>query len=421
MGSPGTLVSDGAQEYKSRGFNEVCQKNGYQQEYPAPYTPQEKGKIERGWSTTAFYGEVHARDGESAKATSPYALATSFYVKKRCFLSAHNCTQYEMFFGEKPNLSEMQPFGCRAFVLTEDRKKRDSNAQTGIFLGYSSRSKCFIVCTEDGTLERKPSKMWTSRNVTCNMDCFPGDVTSVAKDMTHDRCGETTIHYDNGLNDVKSSPDVEQEEVADETIPNTGHLGDEDDNTQQSDKVQGTFCGAGFTQTPGLVYHETYSPTVRLLTLRTVLACGVRQGIKFRQIDIKTAYLNAPIDEEIFQEQPEGFKQGDGDMVCKLKRSLYGLKQSGRNWYEYLSHQLEQLGFHSSQHDNCPWTQKRGDHHCWALVWVADIVYDSTDEDFERWFEAEVGKQFAIGDFGPLAWFLGIAFKAEQDVHIKKT
>ena len=65
------------------------------------------------------------------------------------------------------------------------------------------------------------------------MDCFPGGVTSVDTDMTHDRCGKTTIHYDTGLHDVKgSSPDVEQAEVADETISNTGHLDGEDDNTQ---------------------------------------------------------------------------------------------------------------------------------------------------------------------------------------------
>ena len=138
-----------------------------------------------------------------------------------------------MFFAERPNLSEMQPFGYRAFMLTEDRKKLDCKAQTGNFLGYSSRSKCFIVCTEDGTPEQKPSKMWTSRNVTFNMDCFLGGVTSVDTDMTHDSCGETTIHYDTGLHYVKgSSPDVEQVEVADETIPNTGHFDDEDDNTQ---------------------------------------------------------------------------------------------------------------------------------------------------------------------------------------------
>ena len=104
--------------------------------------------------------------------------------------SNRRSTPYEMFFGERPNLSEMQPFECRALVLTEHRKKLDSKIQTGIFLGYSSRSKCFIVCTEDGTPERKPSKMWPSRNVKFNMDCFQGGVTSVDTDMIHDRCGD---------------------------------------------------------------------------------------------------------------------------------------------------------------------------------------------------------------------------------------
>ena len=110
-------------------------------------------------------------------------------------------------------------------------------------------------------------------------------------------------------------------------------------------KYKAPYVARGFTQSPGIDYHETYSPTVRLSSLRTVFACGVRQDINFRQKDIKIAYFNAPIDEGNFLEQPEGFKQGDSDMVCKLKRSFYGLKQSGRNWYECLAHRLEQLGF----------------------------------------------------------------------------
>ena len=142
------------------------------------------------------------------------------------FHSAHNSTPYEMFFGERSNSSEMQPSGCQAFVLTEVRKKLDSNVQTATFLGYSSnRSKCFIVCTDDGTPERKPSKMWTSSNVTFNMDSFPGTLTSVDTEMVHDRCEETSLHYDTGVKDVKGSPDIGQAEVADETVPNTGHFG----------------------------------------------------------------------------------------------------------------------------------------------------------------------------------------------------
>ena len=138
VGSPETLVSDRAQEYKSRGFSEVCRKNGIRKEYSAPYTPQENGKIERVCGTVTRMARCMLETACLPKQLWSHALATSFYVKNRCFHSAHNSTPDEMFFGERPILREMQPFGCRAFVLTEDRKELDSNAQTARFRASSS-------------------------------------------------------------------------------------------------------------------------------------------------------------------------------------------------------------------------------------------------------------------------------------------
>ena len=173
--------------------------HGIRHEYSAHYTAQENTKIERVCGTDTGIARCMLDTAGLPKQLWPHVLATSFYVKNRCFHSAHNSTLYEMLLDVRPNLSEMQPSVCRALVLTEDRKKMDSKTQTGIFLGYSRRSKCFIVCTEDGTPERKPRKMWTSLNVTFNMDWFPGAVTSVDIDMTYDRCVERTLHYETGL------------------------------------------------------------------------------------------------------------------------------------------------------------------------------------------------------------------------------
>ena len=75
-------------------------------------------------------------------------------------------------------------------------------------------------------------------------------------------------------------------------------------------KCKAQFLARGFTQTPGLDFHDTYSPTAKLSILRTVLACGVKLGMQFNQMDIKTAYLNAPIQEDIYMEQPEGYEKG---------------------------------------------------------------------------------------------------------------
>ena len=142
-------------------------------------------------------------------------------------------------------------------------------------------------------------------------------------------------------------------------------------------KYKARFVARGFTQTPGVDYDETYSPTTNLSTIRIVLALGVQRGMSFYQMDIKTAYLNAPIVEDIFMEQPEGFVEGGKHLVCKLQKSLYGLKQSGRNWYHCLSEHLEKLGFVSSVHDKCLWSATIKSHACWIAVWVDDIMYGS--------------------------------------------
>ena len=89
-----------------------------------------------------------------------------------------------------------------------------------------------------------------------------------------------------------------------------------------------------YSQILGVDYHETFAPTARMSSVRMLIQHAVQNNMHVRQRDVKTAYLNAPIDCEIFIEQPKGYeKRGEncGKLVCKLKKSLYGLKQSGRN------------------------------------------------------------------------------------------
>ena len=103
-------------------------------------------------------------------------------------------------------------------------------------------------------------------------------------------------------------------------------------------------------------------------------------------MDVKTAYLNAPIDCEIYMEQPEGFvKMGvNGEkLVCNLKRSLYGLKQSGRNWNKLLHEHLETNRFKQSYVDNCVYT--RNDGKVIVLVWVDDIMIVAVRSCVEVW------------------------------------
>ena len=175
-------------------------------------------------------------------------------------------------------------------------------------------------------------------------------------------------------------------------------------------KYKAGFVAWGFTHTPGIDFHDTYSKTAQLSTLRTVLACGVKLGMHFTQMDINTAYLNAPIQEDIYMEQPEGYQNGK-QMVCELKRSLFELKQLGRNWFECLSSHLFELNFKAPVHHPCSLTLTRKGHKCWIVIWVDDILYGSTDSEFTTWFNGKKSERFNMGESGPLTWFLGISMK----------
>ena len=101
----------------------------------------------------------------------------------------------------------------------------------------------------------------------------------------------------------------------------------------------------GYSRIPEIDYQETFAPTARMSSIRILLQRAVQNDMRVHQMDVKTAYLNAPIDCDIYMEQPEGFekhgKNGE-KLVCKLKKSLYGLKQSGRNWNNVLHEYLHQ-------------------------------------------------------------------------------
>ena len=179
-------------------------------------------------------------------------------------------------------------------------------------------------------------------------------------------------------------------------------------------KFKARFVARGFTQIFGQDYTETYSPTTSLSTIRTFLSVAASKGTKLYQMDIKTAYLNAILDEEVYMEQPEGYEV-PGDVVCKLKKSLYGLKQSGRNWHRCLSEHLEDLGFTKSTHDNCLYIRKQGNVLHYAAVWVDDLIYFSDDQKFAETFKKEMSGRFTVGECSELNWFLGMNFEFKED------
>ena len=110
-------------------------------------------------------------------------------------------------------------------------------------------------------------------------------------------------------------------------------------------KYKSRLVAQGFMQIKGLNYHETFSPTIRL-----ILALACRDNLELCHIDIKGAYLNSKLKDDIYMCQPKGFiTKGQEHLICKLNKSIYGLKQSGHVWHQTLKQGLEKLGFKAGE------------------------------------------------------------------------
>ena len=124
-----------------------------------------------------------------------------------------------------------------------------------------------------------------------------------------------------------------------------------------NDQYKARFVAKGYSQKMGVDYGETFSPTADLTSVRIVIQKAVQENLLVHQMDVKTAFLHAPIDHEIYINPPEGYEEKEG-VVYKLEKSLYGLKQSGRNWNRVLHDCLTENGFTQNQADNCVYSQE---------------------------------------------------------------
>lgn len=169
------------------------------------------------------------------------------------------------------------------------------------------------------------------------------------------------------------------------------------------------YVAKGYNQIKGIDYHETFAPTASFTSIRALMQVAVQNDVIIHQMDVKAAYLHAPIDTEIFQEQPEGFEESSGtgeQLVCKLKKSLYGLKQSGRNLYKLLHNHLEQNNFVRNLSDHSVYRRQIGNETIPVIIWVDDLIIAASNSDLLDEFKDTMKSQFNMKDLGKISCFL---------------
>jgi hypothetical protein len=167
----------------------------------------------------------------------------------------------------------------------------------------------------------------------------------------------------------------------------------------------------GFSQVEGLDYTETFAPVAKYDTTCAFLSMVAKFDLELDQMDVKTAFLNGGLDEDIYMAQPPGFEDSEyPDWVWKLLKAIYGLKQAGRQWNKTLDDYLRKEGFDfvRSEADYSLYVLHKGDKTIWLLIYVDNMLLASNCQSFLDVFKAALSQRFKMKDLGEARHFLGM-------------
>jgi hypothetical protein len=165
----------------------------------------------------------------------------------------------------------------------------------------------------------------------------------------------------------------------------------------------------GYSQTYGIDYDETFAPVAKMGTVRTLISCAANFGWSLHQMDVKNAFLHGDLKEEVYMEIPPGFanKQTIGK-VWRLKKSLYGLKQSPRAWFDRFRRVVCDMSYYQCNEDHTVFYKHQGSCITILAVYVDDIVITGDDAKEIKKLKKRLSRAFEVKDLGPLRYFLGI-------------
>ncbi|XP_055840140.1 uncharacterized protein LOC129907788 isoform X2 [Episyrphus balteatus] len=180
------------------------------------------------------------------------------------------------------------------------------------------------------------------------------------------------------------------------------------------EKYKARLVAQGCFQKENVDYFETYSPVLRHPTIRLILALGVQNQLFINHIDIAAAYLNGDLEEEVYMHQPEEFvDQNQPEKICKLKKSLYGLKQAGRDWNRKINDVLVSIGFVRCKTDSCVYVLRNSQHMSIIGLYVDDLVIAYSSEAVFSDIMQNLNSHVEAIDRGPIKFYLGMEIERD--------
>ncbi|CAM8895692.1 unnamed protein product [Rhodiola kirilowii] len=171
----------------------------------------------------------------------------------------------------------------------------------------------------------------------------------------------------------------------------------------------------GFQQKYGIDYTDVFTPVVKMTTIRLVLSMVAVEDLELRQLDVKIAFLHGDLEEEIYMNQPKGYlSEGNELLVCKLKKSLCGLKQAPRQWYKKFDGFMHEVKFVRSEADHCCYFKKLDDGYIILLLYVDDMLIAGSSAQEVSKLKKQLSKRFTMKDLGEAKQILGMRIERDR-------
>ncbi|GJR80951.1 retrotransposon protein, putative, ty1-copia subclass [Tanacetum coccineum] len=441
------LRSDRGGEYISQEFKDYLKACGIVQQLTPPYTPQHNGVSER--RNRTLLDMVRSMMNLTTLPLSfwDYALESAARILNMVPTKKVDKTPYELWFGKVPNLSYLKETMGYYFYFPPENKivvaryaeffeknllSQEVSGRAGELEEIQDEDTSPSEITSEIPMEvegfeppqeeEAPVRRSERPHRAPNRLCLNVEVEEHSLGDLNEPANYKAAMLDQESNKWLDAMNAEMQSMKDNQVwrlvdlpPNGKTVGskwlfkkktDMDGNVHT---YKARLVAKGFTQTYGVDYEETFSPVADIRAIRILIAIAAFYDYEIWQMDVKTAFLNGYLDEDIYMVQPEGFIDPKHPRkVCKLQRSIYGLKQASRSWNKRFDEEIKRFGFTQNLDEPCVYQKASGSNVTFLILYVDDIIIMGNHIPSLQSVKAYLGKCFAMKDLGEAAFILGI-------------
>uniref|UniRef100_A0A2N9F5X3 Integrase catalytic domain-containing protein n=1 Tax=Fagus sylvatica TaxID=28930 RepID=A0A2N9F5X3_FAGSY len=394
------LRSDRGGEYESP-FGEFCSQHGIVHQTTAPYSPQQNGVAERKNRTLKEMMNAMLISSGLPQNLWGEAILSANYILNKLPQKKLDKTPYELWKGRTPSYQFLKVWGNLESTSSTSHDQELMEERNEVEPRRSKRTKTSKTFGPDFLtfmLEDEPQSFKEAMSMP-EAPLWKEAVNSEIESILQNHTWEL-VDLPPGCKPLGYKWIFKRKMKADGSI----------------DKYKARLVVKGYKQKEGVDYFDTYSPVTRITSIRMLIAIAALYNLEIHQMDVKTAFLNGELDEEIYMEQPEGFiVPGKEKKVCRLVKSLYGLKQAPKQWHEKFDNAMMSNGFRINECDKCVYVKNTTSGYVIVCLYVDDMLIMGSNNDIIKATKRMLNSKFDMKDLGVADVILGIKITRTSD------